>query len=170
MGAPAAPRAPRTPLTRAAPSRPDGSSFVFESGEAGLEEDEVAANAALRARLLTALPAGGLRSGDVLAVTDQSTALEFQLQLTHRAPWDAEAAPDGFLVLSEGSARPCNAAAEGKAEAAAPAADDEDCLIVEPGAAPAAGGKRAREEDTGGAAKKARAAAAADDDDDIVIL
>jgi ubiquitin-like 1-activating enzyme E1 B len=151
-----------------------GQAFYFEHGEEGMEEDELAANAALRAKLLRDVP-GGLKDGDILAVSDQATSLRFELKLMQRTQWDADTDNEGFLVQGE----VCKPVAQdaGPAEPAEPAPapeDDHAFQMLDEAPAEAAGAKRKRsteaQEGAHAANKKGKAAGAAEEDDGFVML
>ncbi|GLC36066.1 hypothetical protein PLESTB_000169600 [Pleodorina starrii] len=173
--------------------------FMYEEGE-GLDEDEVAAYAALLPRTLSALPGGGLRHGSVLTVQDQSQHFGVDIIIAHSDDLKAEDAPEGFLLEGDVPAaqqqpqEPTAAAPAGAAAAAAAAKrnanefKEEDGVLVlddddeEAGAKPAAAvqapsRKRALEdgEDRDGTdAKRAKGveavSAAAAEDDDDVVI
>ncbi|GAB4815134.1 hypothetical protein N2152v2_002180 [Parachlorella kessleri] len=72
--------------------------FQYDEGE-GLEEDEVAFNAALLARPLCELPGGGLGNGSILELSDQQQHLTAQLVVLHREDLGSEEEnPDGFIL------------------------------------------------------------------------
>ena len=93
--------------------------FLYEEG-AGLEDDEVAAYAALRPRALAGLPGGGLADGATLTATDNASDTTLTLVLRHIAPWDEEKAPAGFelagVVEGAGVAAPAAAAAASESD------------------------------------------------------
>ncbi|KAG2429091.1 hypothetical protein HXX76_011331 [Chlamydomonas incerta] len=118
--------------------------FLYEEGE-GLEDDEVAAYAALLPRPLAELPGGGLGHGAILTVQDQSQHWGVDVIIAHTEDLSPEDAPEGFIL--EG-ALPQAAANK------APAEDGKE------------GGKK--EEQT--AAAKRKAAAAPEDEDGVLLL
>ncbi|KAK9841863.1 hypothetical protein WJX81_007903 [Elliptochloris bilobata] len=136
--------------------------FMYEEGE-GLQDDEVAANAALLPRVLADLPGGGLGHGVLAVVRDQSQDVTLQLLIEHQEEWDEEMQPDGFTV--DGAAPAPAAAANGDAAAgpsgadAAEEDDDDDLVVVvEPHAADAKR-KRAATDEAGVEAEEGREAA-----------
>lgn len=56
---------------------------MYEEGE-GLEEDEVAANAAHLPKHLAGLPGGGLGHGVICTVEDQSQGFSVELIISHQ--------------------------------------------------------------------------------------
>jgi hypothetical protein len=132
--------------------------FYFEHATDDLDEDEVAANAMVRAKTLACVPGGGLKSGDIVEVSDGATSLKFELKLVHVTELDEAAQADGFAVQGELQAPPPE-------EEQAPPAGEEH-----------ADAKRKRDDGTDGAeangAKKARAEeeVLVADDDDVIVL
>lgn len=148
----------------------------------GLEEDEKAQYEKNLRAVLTALPAGGVRHGAVLSISDFSQKFEFELLVTHRpkSEWDEEEDPDLFILRGDasaigGSVPGGGAGAEGAegaeagGDAGAAGDDDDDFEIVDDGSfevevveAADAGAKRKRgersasEEGAGGAEKARR--------------
>ena len=148
----------------------------------GLEEDEKAQYEKNLRAVLTALPAGGVRHGAVLSISDFSQKFEFELLVTHRpkSEWDEEEDPDLFILRGDasaigGSVPGGGAGAEGAegaeagGDAGAASDDDDDFEIVDDGSpevevveAAVAGAKRKRgersasEEGAGGAEKARR--------------
>jgi hypothetical protein len=74
--------------------RTDGG-FEYEEGE-GLDEDEVAANAARLPVALNALPGGGLRHGAIAYVEDQVQEFHVQIEILHKvaAAWHSRKSTD----------------------------------------------------------------------------
>jgi ubiquitin-like 1-activating enzyme E1 B len=140
----------------------------------GLEEDEKAQYEKNLRAVLTALPAGGVRHGAVLSISDFSQKFEFELLVTHRpkSEWDEEEDPDLFILRGDASAIGGAGGGDGAegAEAGGDAGtavdDDDDFEIVDDGSpevevveAADAGAKRKRverDEDAGGAEKARR--------------
>lgn len=144
-----------------------------------LDEDEIATYARNRSTALRRLPAGGVPSGTVLAVTDFSQSFNFELLVTHKpaGEWDEEEEPEGFTLRGDqaklaagaeaaeaggggGGEGGEGAGAGGDRGAAAEAVDDLDDVVimdddaeeVQAAAAAAAesSGKRKRGDDDGG--------------------
>lgn len=146
----------------------------------GLEEDEKAQYEKNLRAVLTALPAGGVRHGAVLSISDFSQKFEFELLVTHRpkSEWDEEEDPDLFILRGDASAiggagggdgAEGAEGAEAGGDAGAAGDDDDDFEIVDDGSpevevveAAVAGAKRKRgersasEEGAGGAEKARR--------------
>ena len=147
-----------------------GNNFYFEHSTEGLDDDELADSARVRARTLATAPGGGLKDGDIVQLLDDSSSLKFEIQLVHRTQWDAATEPDGFLVAGE-----MQAPQAAPAEAAAPptGTDEEDIIVMDDEVVPQPGtsAKRKREADAGaeqpGPAKKAHAPG---DGDDVIVL
>ena len=149
-----------------------GDNVLYEHLDSNLEDDEKALYEKNARSVLTALPAGGVRNGAVLSVSDFSQKFDFKLLVTHRpsAEWDAEEDPDLFLLRGDASA--IGGAEEGDAAKndaggdAGAAGDDDDFEIVDDGDEPeiveaaVAGAKSERdesaEEEVAGGAEKAR--------------
>ncbi|GFR52084.1 hypothetical protein Agub_g14546 [Astrephomene gubernaculifera] len=101
--------------------------FLYEEGE-GLEEDEVAAYAALLPRPLSLLPGGGLRHGSILTLQDQSQHWGVDIIIAHQEDLKEEDAPEGFIlegavpeVKSQGEQQQQQPQEEAAAAAKAPA-------------------------------------------------
>ncbi|KAG2449988.1 hypothetical protein HYH02_000092 [Chlamydomonas schloesseri] len=120
--------------------------FLYEEGE-GLEEDEVAAYAALLPRPLAELPGGGLGHGAILTVQDQSQHWGVDVIIAHAEDLSPEDAPEGFIL-------------EGAVPVAAKA----------PAAAGGEGETQKKEEPTAAAKRKAAAAVAEDDKGTMLLL
>jgi ubiquitin-like 1-activating enzyme E1 B len=104
----------------------------------GLEEDEKAQYEKNLRAVLTALPAGGVRHGAVLSISDFSQKFEFELLVTHRpkSEWDEEEDPDLFILRGDQSAigeAEEGDGVEGGGDAAAAGDDDDDFEIVDDG-------------------------------------
>jgi ubiquitin-like 1-activating enzyme E1 B len=85
-----------------------------------------------------ALPAGGVRNGTELDITDYSQKFEFKLLVTHRprSEWDEEEDPDLFILRGDQSAigeAEEGDGAEAGGDAAAAGDDDDDFEIVDDG-------------------------------------
>ena len=78
--------------------------YEHDDGDS-LDEDEVETYRKNRSTRLVDLPAGGVKSGDVLSVTDFSQKFEFELLVTHvpREEWDDEEHPEGFELRGDAS-------------------------------------------------------------------
>ena len=103
-----------------------------------LEEDEKALYEKNLLAVLTALPAGGVRNGTELAITDFLQKFEFKLLVTHRPKreWDEEEDPDLFILRGDQSAigeAEEGDGAEAGGDAAAAGDDDDDFEIVDDG-------------------------------------
>ena len=110
---------------------------LYEHPE-GLEEDEIAQYEKNLLAVLTATPAGGVRNGTELAITDYSQKFEFKLLVTHRprSEWDEEEDPDLFILRGDQSAigeAEEGDGAEAGGDAAAAGDDDDDFEIVDDG-------------------------------------
>jgi len=113
------------------PSIQFGATFLHEEGD-GLDEDEMEQYEALGARVLTALPNGGVVNGSILSISDYSQNFDFELKVTHREEWDEEKDPEGFVLRGE----EVKAKDDGSIEDAVPAAaqnedDGEELFIVD---------------------------------------
>jgi ubiquitin-like 1-activating enzyme E1 B len=71
-----------------------------------LEEDERAQYEKNSRTVLAKLPAGGVRHGAVLSVSDFTQKFEFELSVTHRPKddWDDEEDPEGFVLRGDRNA------------------------------------------------------------------
>jgi ubiquitin-like 1-activating enzyme E1 B len=103
-----------------------------------LEEDEIAQYEKNLLAVLTALPAGGVRNGTELGITDFLQNFNFKLLVTHRprSEWDEEEDPDLFILRGDQSAigeAEEGDGAEGGGDAAAAGDDDDDFEIVDDG-------------------------------------
>jgi ubiquitin-like 1-activating enzyme E1 B len=123
-----------------------GENLLHETGE-DLDEEEVAHYASFDARALDKLPGGGVANGSILLIEDYSQDFKFELMVTHRADWDEEKEPDGFVVRGEDvKARAIDDVADAGTEGVATDADelfivDDDVEITD------ARVKRARDDD-----------------------
>ena len=104
----------------------------------GLEEDEKAQYEKNLLAVLTALPAGGVRNGTELDISDFLQKFDFKLLVTHRPKreWDEEEDPDLFILRGDQSAigeAEAGDGAEAGGDAAAAGDDDDDFEIVDDG-------------------------------------
>ena len=104
----------------------------------GLEEDEKAQYEKNLLAVLTALPAGGVRNGTELDISDFLQKFDFKLLVTHRPKreWDEEEDPDLFILRGDQSAigeAEEGDGAEAGGDAAAAGDDDDDFEIVDDG-------------------------------------
>ena len=114
------------------PSIQFGETMLHEEGD-GLEEDEIELYEGLGARALAALPGGGVAHGTILSISDYSQNLDFELMVTHRAEWDEEKEPEGFLLRGEEvrAKEDEDVAAAGDGAATTEAVHDDELLIVD---------------------------------------
>ncbi|KAG1673881.1 hypothetical protein FOA52_012906 [Chlamydomonas sp. UWO 241] len=153
--------------------------FLYEEGE-GLEEDEIEMYQALLKRPLAKLPGGGLVTGSIVAVKDETQCFNLELIVIHQEAFD-ETVPEGFTLAGAIPVAEA-AAAEAGSAGAADAGDDSDLELMDgapsyaagrvPAANGGADGKRKRGGggeggDEGATGKKARAAAAGGKDEPI---
>ena len=104
----------------------------------GLEEDEKAQYEKNLLAVLTALPAGGVRNGTELDISDFLQKFDFKLLVTHRPKreWDEEEDPDLFILRGDQSAigeAEEGDGAEAGGDTAAADDDDDDFEIVDDG-------------------------------------
>ena len=104
----------------------------------GLEEDEKAQYEKNLLAVLTALPAGGVRNGTELDISDFLQKFDFKLLVTHRPKreWDEEEDPDLFILRGDQSAigeAEEGDGAEAGGDAAAAGDDNDDFEIVDDG-------------------------------------
>ena len=104
----------------------------------GLEEDEKAQYEKNLLAVLTALPAGGVRNGTELDISDFLQKFDFKLLVTHRPKreWDEEEDPDLFILRGDQSAigeAEAGDGAEAGGDAAAAGDADDDFEIVDDG-------------------------------------
>ncbi|CAL8466635.1 g6171 [Coccomyxa elongata] len=127
----------RKKLSLVEPTVRTDAGFEYEEGE-GLDEDEVAANAAKLPIALAALPGGGLGQGVIAHVEDQVQDFKVAIEITHQDDWDEEVHPEGF-ILGGSMPQPVSVANGDQSEAgpsapdgsAAAEEDDDDLIIME---------------------------------------
>jgi ubiquitin-like 1-activating enzyme E1 B len=109
--------------------------FLYEEGE-GLEDDEIEMYQALLKRPLAQLPGGGLGTGSIVAVKDETQCFNLELIIVHQEEF-GEAVPEGFTLagaipVAKEAANGADGAANGEAAAtgADAGADDSDDLEV----------------------------------------
>lgn len=153
------------------PSLNIGSSIIYEEGE-DIGEDEYAA---VKAKKLVDLPAGGVQNGTIITIEDFTQDLEVELCINHKTEWepkegeDANDDPEEQFII--GGDKPVvkssgegdkSADKDNSSEAAKSEDADEDIEIMDTEEAENAGRKRSLENDdddieiVDGATKKAR--------------
>lgn len=153
------------------PSLNIGSSIIYEEGE-DIGEDEYAA---VKAKKLVDLPAGGIQNGTIITIEDFTQDLEVELCINHKTEWepkegeDANDDPEEQFIIG-GDKPVVKSSGEGdkstdkdnSSEAAKSEDADEDIEIMDAEEAESTGKKRSLENDdddieiVDGATKKAR--------------
>jgi hypothetical protein len=76
------------------------SMFMYEEGE-GLDAEEVQEYENYLPMVISELPAGGIKNGTMVRITDQRQHLDFEIMVGHEAEWDEENFPDQFQIIGE---------------------------------------------------------------------
>lgn len=76
------------------------SMFMYEEGE-GLDPEEVQEYAGYLPLVISDLPAGGIKHGTLIRITDQRQHLDFEINVGHEDDWDEEKFPDEFQIIGE---------------------------------------------------------------------
>lgn len=76
------------------------SMFMYEEGE-GLDAEEVQEYENYLPMVISELPAGGIKNGTLVRITDQRQHLDFEIMVGHEDEWDEEKFPDQFQIIGE---------------------------------------------------------------------